>query len=231
MNEFDELLVARRRRRPERRTSSDETGYFYSLPANKFELWAYLESERFLDPVFREFYKERDVVMEERRMRTESQPIGRLVERFVVAAFSAHPYSAAGRLSQRPRTLHDDDAKAFFDQYYVPSNLVTTIVGGVKAQEIIPVLEKYFGRLPPGRSPSRCARSSRRRSPSHADPKDPSQPFYVEGYHQPPALRPDDPVYDALADILTAATHRAYRPLVQNKKIAVPCRAARDSPA
>src|SRR6476661_8721616 len=63
-------------------TSSDSTVYFYSLPANKLELWAYLESERFLDPVFREFYKERDVVMEERRLRTDSQPIGRLLEQF-----------------------------------------------------------------------------------------------------------------------------------------------------
>ena len=73
-------------------TSSDETGYFYSFPANRLELWAYLESERYLKPVMREFYKERDVVYEERRMRTESQPIGRLIEQFLAAAFTAHPY-------------------------------------------------------------------------------------------------------------------------------------------
>ena len=73
-------------------TSSDQTVYFYSLPANKVELWAYLESSRFLDPVFREFYKERDVVMEERRLRTESSPIGRLFEQFSATAFIAHPY-------------------------------------------------------------------------------------------------------------------------------------------
>src|SRR5581483_3077111 len=73
-------------------TRSDETVYFYSLPSNRLELWAYLESERYLHPVFREFYKERDVVTEERRMRTESSPIGRLVEQFLAAAFIAHPY-------------------------------------------------------------------------------------------------------------------------------------------
>src|SRR5216110_157659 len=73
-------------------TASDETAYFYSLPSNRFELWAYLESERFLHPVFREFYKERDVVTEERRMRTESSPVGRLIEQFLAAAFTAHPY-------------------------------------------------------------------------------------------------------------------------------------------
>src|ERR1051326_9506501 len=78
-------------------TSSDSTVYFYSLPANKLELWAYLESERFLDPVFREFYKERDVVMEERRLRTDSQPIGRLLEQFSAVAFTAHPYRSEER--------------------------------------------------------------------------------------------------------------------------------------
>src|SRR5215471_19406092 len=61
-------------------TNLDETGYHYSLPENRLELWAYLESERFLHPVMREFYKERDVVIEERRLRTDSNPIGRLLE-------------------------------------------------------------------------------------------------------------------------------------------------------
>ena len=73
-------------------TNSDATGYYYSLPSNRVELWAYLESERFLHPVFREFYKERDVVTEERRLRTESSPIGRLIEQFLATAFLAHPY-------------------------------------------------------------------------------------------------------------------------------------------
>src|SRR5262252_8658263 len=73
-------------------TGADSTVYVYSLPSNKFELWAYLESERFIHPVFREFYKERDVVKEERRLRTESQPIGRLIEQFGLVAFAASPY-------------------------------------------------------------------------------------------------------------------------------------------
>src|SRR5215471_19511127 len=73
-------------------TTSEQTAYFYSLPSNRFELWAYMESERFLHPVMREFYKERDVVWEERRMSTESQPLGRMVEQFLATAFIAHPY-------------------------------------------------------------------------------------------------------------------------------------------
>ena len=73
-------------------TGSDETAYFYSFPSNRVELWAYLESERFLHPAMREFYKERDVVFEERRLRTDSQPTGRLIEQFLTAAFTAHSY-------------------------------------------------------------------------------------------------------------------------------------------
>jgi predicted Zn-dependent peptidase len=60
-------------------TNHDETGYHYSFPSNRLELWAYLESERFRQPVMRQFYDERNVVIEERRMRTDSNPIGRLM--------------------------------------------------------------------------------------------------------------------------------------------------------
>ena len=76
-------------------TNDDETAYHYSLPSNRLELWAYLESERFLHPVMREFYKERNVVIEERRLRTDSNPVGRLLEQFVTAAYQAHPVSSA----------------------------------------------------------------------------------------------------------------------------------------
>ena len=94
-------------------TSAEATTYYYSLPTNKFELFAYLESERFLHPVFREFYKERDVVMEERRQRTESQPIGKLVERMLATAFLAHPYKqpTVGYMSDLQRfTMTDAEA-------------------------------------------------------------------------------------------------------------------------
>ena len=77
-------------------TSMDDTVYYYSMPVNRLELWAYLESERFRHPVMREFYKERDVVYEERRMRVDSNPIGRMVEQFLAAAYVAHPYQRSG---------------------------------------------------------------------------------------------------------------------------------------
>jgi predicted Zn-dependent peptidase len=205
-------------------TGADVTGYFYALPANKVELFAYLESERFLHPVFREFYEERDVVMEERRMRTESRPFGRLLEQFAATAFIAHSYRnpVIGHASDI-QSYTMTDAKIFFDTQYVPANMVTAIVGDVKAETVIPILEKYFARIPssPAPPPLRTVEP-----PSIAEKivilQDPSQPLYVEGYHKPAVTHPDQPVYDAIDDILTnGRTSRLYRALVRDKQIAV----------
>jgi predicted Zn-dependent peptidase len=205
-------------------TSAEATTYYYSLPTNKFELFAYLESERFLHPVFREFYKERDVVMEERRQRTESQPIGRLIERLLGAAFFAHPYKqpTVGYMSDLER-FTITDAREFYDTWYAPANMVTAIVGGVKASEIIPVIERYFGRLPAKPKPAPL----RTIEPPHIAEtvitlKDQAQPFYIEAYHKPAAMHPDEPVYDAIAEILgRGRTSRLYRSLVEEQKLAV----------
>src|ERR1700740_2683561 len=129
-------------------TNYDETAYHYSLPENRLELWAYLESERFLHPVMREFYKERNVVIEERRMRTDSNPIGRLVEQFTTAAFQAHPYHrpTIGWISDL-NSFSATDAQKFFDTYYIPSNMVVAVAGDIKPAQALPILEKYFGRI------------------------------------------------------------------------------------
>ena len=129
--------------------TSDHTVYAYSFPANRLELFAFLESERFLHPVFREFYKERDVVQEERRMRTESQPIGRMIEQLVSTAYVAHPYKqpVVGYMSDL-QSFTATDAEKFYRKHYVPSNLVTVMVGHVAVGDVLPTIEKYFGRLP-----------------------------------------------------------------------------------
>jgi predicted Zn-dependent peptidase len=204
-------------------TNSDRTAYFYSLPANKVELWAYLESTRFLDPVFREFYKERDVVMEERRLRTESTPNGRLFEQFAATAFTAHPYKqpVVGYMSDL-MSFTREDAEAFYRKYYVPANMTIALVGDVKPDEVVPIVETYFGRIPAGPKPEPL----RTVEPPQAAEKsvvlsDPSQPVYMEGYHRPDALSLDDAVYDVIADVLsTGRTSRLYRDLVRDKKIA-----------
>ncbi len=204
-------------------TSDDETAYHYSLPANRLELWAYLESERFLHPVLREFYKERNVVIEERRMRTDSSPIGRLVEQFDAAAFEAHPYHRpnVGWMSDL-NSFSATDAKKFFDEYYVPSNMVVAVAGDVKASQALPLVEKYFSRPPARPKPDETTTTE---PPQGAERKivlkDKSQPFYLEGYHRPDYMTKDDAVYDAITDLLSEGrTSRLYRALVRDKKIA-----------
>src|SRR6266568_3182069 len=75
-NQFGEIVERNGGEGLNAETNDDDTSYHYSFPENRFELWAYLESERFIHPVMREFYKEHNVVIEERRLRTDSNPIG-----------------------------------------------------------------------------------------------------------------------------------------------------------
>ncbi len=222
-NEFPQIVEINGGEDLNANTSDDETNYFYSFPENRLELWAYLESERFLHPVMREFYKERNVVIEERRMRVDSNPIGRLLEQFTTAAFQAHPYHrpTIGWMSDL-NSFSATDAKQFFDKYYIPSNMVVTVVGDVKASETMPVVEKYFDRIPSRPKPDERTTTE---PPQNAERRvvlqEMSQPLYLEGYHRPDYRSPDDAVYDAIADLMSnGRTSRLYRALVRDKKIA-----------
>jgi predicted Zn-dependent peptidase len=203
-------------------TDYDETAYHYSLPANRLEVWAYLESERFLHPVMREFYKERNVVIEERRLRTDSNPTGRLLEQFDAAAFEAHPYHrpTVGWMSDL-NSFSATDAKKFFDEYYVPANMVIAVAGDVKASQVLPILEKYFSRLPPSHKPDETTTTEPpQNSERQVVLKEKAQPLYLEGYHRPDYMTKDDAVYDAITDLMSEGrTSRLYRALVRDKKV------------
>jgi len=204
-------------------TNYDETAYHYSLPENRLELWAYLESERFMHPVMREFYKERNVVIEERRMRTDSSPFGRLLEQFTEEAFAAHPYHrpTIGWISDLNH-FSATDAQKFFDAYYIPSNMVVAVAGDVKPAQALPILEKYFGRLPAHPHPDEATTTEPpQNSERHVVLREMSQPIYIEGYHRPDYRSKDDAVFDAISDLLSEGrTSRLYRSLVRDKKIA-----------
>ena len=223
-NEFGEIVESQGGVGLNASTDRDETTYYYSFPENRLELWAYLESERFLQPVMREFYKERDVVYEERRMSVDSSPQGRLLEQFLRAAFIAHPYGrpVIGWPSDL-RAFSATDAANFFQKYYVPANMVVTVVGDLKAAEAMPIIEKYFGRIParPEPEPLRT-KEPPQQALRNVVIHDRSQPIYVEGYHRPDFHDPDDAVYDVLADLLSKGrTSRLYRSLVRDKRIAI----------
>jgi len=223
-NEFDDVIERNGGVGINAFTAADVTGFYYSLPANKVELFAYLESERFLHPVFREFYKERSVVQEERRLRTDSNPIGRLVEQFLTTAYEAHPYGqpVVGYPSDLA-SITITDAQNFFDKYYTPSNMTTAIVGDVHAKDVIPLLDEYFGRIParPDPPPLRTVEPPQIAEKT-AILKEASQPFYLEGYHKGSITSPDEAAWTAIDDIMTnGRTSRLYRTLVRDKKIAI----------
>ena len=222
-NQFTDVAERNGAARLNAQTGLDETQFFWSMPENRLELWAWLESGRLSDTVPREFYKERDVVMEERRMRTDSNPEGRLVEQFLATAYVAHNYGRSGigwpsEVSQITAT----EAMEFHKKYYVGANIVVAVVGDVKAAEAMPLLEKYFSRVPAGPKPEEMttvepAQFAEKMVAIH----DASQPIYMEGYHRPDFRNPDDAVYDAISDIMSnGRVSRLYRSLVRDQQIA-----------
>jgi predicted Zn-dependent peptidase len=204
-------------------TGLDDTMYFWSMPGNRLELWAWLESARLADTVPREFYKERDVVLEERRMRTDSDPIGRLLEQFLATAYVAHPYgrSSIGWPSEVSQ-ITATQAMDFHRKYYVGSNVVVAVVGDVKASEVMPMLEKYFDKVPGGPKPEEMTTVEPKQfAEKTVEVREQTQPFYIEGYHRPNFRDPDDAVYDAIADIMSnGRVSRLYRSLVRDQQIA-----------
>jgi predicted Zn-dependent peptidase len=223
-NEFGELVERNGGVGLNASTGLDNTQYFYSFPVNRLELWAYLESSRFMHPVMREFYKERDVVMEERRMRTDSSPTGRLVEQFLSVAYDGSPYHRPGiGYTSDLRHFSATDAANFFKTYYVPSNMAVAVVGDLDAEKTFALVEKYFGRIPSGPKPeeyetAQTKQTSERTVVLH----DASQPFYIEGYQKPNYRDKDDVVYSVISGVMSEGrTSRLYRALVRDQKIAV----------
>jgi predicted Zn-dependent peptidase len=204
-------------------TELDDTKFFWSMPENRLELWAWLESGRLADAAPREFYKERDVVIEERRMRTDSNPIGRLLEQFVATAYVAHNYRRAdiGWTSEVSQ-INATEAMEFHKKYYVGANIVIAVVGDVKAAEALPMLEKYFSKIPGGPKPEEMTTVEPKQfAEKTVTIREQTQPFYIEGYHRPDYRNPDDAIFDAIQDILSdGRVSRLYRSLVRDQKIA-----------
>ncbi|HCF29932.1 MAG TPA: peptidase M16, partial [Cyanobacteria bacterium UBA11049] len=205
-------------------TSVEATRYFYSFPANKLELWMSLESERFLEPVFREFYKEKNVILEERRLRVENSPIGQTIEKFLDTAFKVHPY-------QRPvigyeqdiRNLTREDVQKFFDAYYVPRNLTIAVVGDVNPTQVKQLAGVYFGRFKAKPAPPDLkVMEPQQQQTREVTLRLPSQPWYLEGYHSPSIKHPDYVVYEIIGSLLSdGRTSRLYKSLVEQQRLAL----------
>ncbi len=204
-------------------TDFDKTVYLYSLPSNKLELWATMEADRFTNPVLREFYKEKDVIMEERRM-GESEPTRRLLEDFVAVAYKSHMYRnfIIGHMSDL-QSMTRADAVNWFNKYYRARNLTAVVVGDVDPKTALPLLEKHLGQIPAGEKPGPVVTvEPPQRSEKRITMEDPSQPVLLIAYHRPDINDPDDVAYDALGDILAGGrSSRLYTALVKEKKLAV----------
>ncbi|MBD3161769.1 MAG: insulinase family protein [Candidatus Eisenbacteria bacterium] len=205
-------------------TAADYTQYMYNLPANRLELWALMEGDRMANPVLREFYKERDVVIEERRMRVESSPTGRLYESFIQTAFVAHPYGY-GIIGHRSdlETFTREEALAFFEQHYVAKNMVVAVVGDVETARVEKLANKYFAGISDAPAPPPVDTvEPEQKGERIVIIEDEAQPTIFVGYHMPEFADPRYVAYDALSEILgDGRSSRLYTKMVKEDQIAV----------
>lgn len=223
-NQFGRIVEANGGKNLNAATSADYTMYFYNFPSNKLELWMSLESERFLDPVYREFYKEQQVILEERRMRTENSPIGQMVESFLDTAFTKHPYKRPViGYNQDIQNLEPQDVKAFFKAHYSPDRLTFAIVGDVDCEQVKSLINTYFGRFP--KEPKQVENLPI--EPPQKETKEinlqlVSQPWYLEGYHCPSLKDKDYVVYEMISGLMSdGRTSRLYKSLVEEQQVAL----------
>lgn len=223
-NEFSQIIEQNGGTGLNASTGADQTMFFYSLPSNRVELWFSLESDRFKNPVFREFYKEKEVVREERRMRTESNPIGRLLEEMLAVSYTASPYGrpVIGWNSDITATTIAD-ARKFFETYYVPSNITMAIAGDVDPDHIKELATKYFGSLKKEKpAPPIFTKEPDQRGERRFVIKGNSQPFYLSGYHTVSEQHPDAKALQLLGNIISGGrTSRMYKRLVQKDQLAL----------
>lgn len=224
-NEFTQIFQVNGGSNLNATTSNDFTTYYVSLPSNKLELWAYLESERFLHSVLREFFTEVDVVAEERRMRFDNTPDGRLYEAYQNLAFDKSPYKVPViGYPDHIQTYTPALAKAFYEKYYVPSRMVIALVGNFEIKETEAIVRKYFSRLPKKPDPKDDFAKEKLDDsyPRETTVKGKEKPRFYVGYHRPAHPDSADIVFDVIQNVLCEGrTSRLFKKLVlEEKKVA-----------
>ncbi|HLH40591.1 MAG TPA: pitrilysin family protein [Bryobacteraceae bacterium] len=204
-------------------TNSDATIYTATVPFESIELWFLLESERFMKPVFRQFYKERSVVLEERRFRIENQPINLLLEELLGATYHAHPYrTPPGGYSDDIQHLTRSDAEEFYRLHYTAQNLVAAVVGDISLPTFRTLATKYFGRLPGGRSsPSPMSAEPPQHAVRRAVLDSNGSPILLMAYHKPALVDRDWAAFEILRTLLSdGESSRLQHSLVTEQKLA-----------
>ncbi|KAB2958838.1 MAG: insulinase family protein [Thermoanaerobaculia bacterium] len=222
-DEFDKIYTEAGASGMNAGTNQDSTFYFITVPANKLELWFWMESDRLSQPIFREFYSERDVVQEERRLRIESTPTGPFDEQLNAMLWTSHPYQweVIGWMSDL-KTLSLADAQEFFDTYYAPNNLTAALVGNFDPARVRELAERYFGRIARGGRPVPDVvtleekQLAEKRLIAECD----CQPQVAIQFHAVPFGHRDSYALAVVAGLLNGQTGRLNKSLVLDRKIA-----------
>ena len=222
-NEFDRIYSAAGGSSMNAFTSEDMTAYFINVPANKLELWMWMESERIFHPVFREFYAERDVVFEERRMRTDSTPLGKFAEEYNAMFWESSPYSwpVVGWPSDIP-AISKAQADAFYATYYAPQNITLILVGDFKPDQVESLAKKYFERIPrgPKEAPDVVTIEVKQMAEKRMDAQAEANPQVDIQWHTVGFGHKDSYALEILGQILSTRTGRLYKGLVLGKGVA-----------
>ena len=223
MNEFDKVYTSMGGSGMNAFTEYDMTFYFISVPANKFELWAWMESDRLTNSTFREFYAERDVVHEERRLRTESTPTGVFQEQFDAMFWQSSPYNwpVIGWTSDL-NSYTMEQAKDYYATYYGCNNIVGVVVGDFKTDEIKPVIKKYFERLSPSSKaiPPVVTLEMPQLAEQRMNAECDCQPSVEVRYKTVPFNHADSFALAVMADVLNGRTGHLYKSMTEGKQIA-----------
>lgn len=207
-------------------TNNDITNYYLTLPANNIETCFWLESDRMMSLAFSEKSLEvqRSVVIEEFKQRYLNQPYGDVWLLLRPLAYKVHPYQWAtiGKVIEHIENATLEDVRDFFFRFYCPDNAIMTVAGGVKAEEIFVLAEKWFGEI------------KRNTPPRLPYPQEPEQKEYREltvhrdipynsiyrAYHMCSRLDPKFYSVDLLSDILSRGkSSRLFNSLVKEKKL------------
>jgi predicted Zn-dependent peptidase len=222
--ELDQIYTAQGASSVNAGTTEDQTFYFVVVPANKIELWFWLESDRLANPVFREFYSERDVVREERRLRVESTPTGKFEEAFDAMFWESSPYShpVVGWPSD-VEAITRAEAEGYFATFYAPNNITAVVVGDIDPEKAIALAKEYFGRIPRGRTPppemitQEVPQLAAKRLAAEAD----TNPEVDIRCHAVPFNHKDMFAFELIGDLLNRRTGRLYKALVDGSQVAV----------
>jgi len=204
-------------------TGYDMTSYLVAFPKNRLELFMMIESERLKNPVFREIYTEREVVIEERRLKVDTQGGSKLFEQLIATAFVAHPYQLFWEWKSEVANLTRDEITDFFKTNYGPSRTVMAIVGDIDIDETIALAEKYMGDIPASDPPKRVETiEPEQKGEKRVIVKFDAEPLINIAYHKTAYDDPDDVVFRVIERILASGrTSRFYKNIVEGKRLAL----------